>query len=625
MVLRGIDLGMMQKKLTKKFAFVFFPLLLVFVGYNQNCIEMNSPVQFAESLRFNGGTGDGYDGKPREGDWIRTLPNYSCPSGIEMAQAAIRMSRTTGEIVSDNCIPTGIVISKFDPSLEFRFYNPNYFTFAGATFRFFDPEKSQTITEAICRMDSSSRGIDTMITINSDGSLSAQNLMGDYATRDVRQQNYDRLVRTRDLTSETFESLDHTLKLTIQKNASEYRDLVGQLESNIDGGTKKYAVNCQKMSPLPVLSSVPGKQITYIIDRASGSDANNGTSESEAFFSVARCASVVNPGDSCVVKNGIYEESLYFTTSGTAASRVTFRNFQGHRPILSFIDTTVNGRFSLMGKDLRTLPISYVTVEGFEVTNAKAGGIKFNFGSELIFRNNYIHDNSGSGISGSGYRVRIEGNRFSRNGLARVPGASAIGRGVTISGQQNLVINNIIEQAGEAGISAGAYPFDAAVFSDPVFFDLRDNMFANNTFAYNQIEGITIWAQSGGVVSNNQVVNNIFFENCQTCKAGGQGIAYWSPNGSGDVIRNNLFYALVGAIIPISTGGNFPANQYTQSNNMFNTRDPLFVNPGSSDFHLRPTSPAIDSGFDLGAIVPTDITGKSRPNGLGHDIGSYEF
>ena len=55
--------------------------------------------------------------------------------------------------------------------------------------------------------------------------------------------------------------------------------------------------------------------------------------------------------------------------------------------------------------------------------------------------------------------------------------------------------------------------------------------------------------------------------------------------------------------------------------------DPLFIN-GSSDaanpnFMLRPGSPAIDSGSPDHAAAQ-DLTGISRPQGKGYDIGAYE-
>ena len=48
----------------------------------------------------------------------------------------------------------------------------------------------------------------------------------------------------------------------------------------------------------------------------------------------------------------------------------------------------------------------------------------------------------------------------------------------------------------------------------------------------------------------------------------------------------------------------------------------LFVAPGS-DFHLAPTSPAIDTGTAIGAPME-DLEGAPRPVGGGVDVGAYE-
>ncbi len=51
--------------------------------------------------------------------------------------------------------------------------------------------------------------------------------------------------------------------------------------------------------------------------------------------------------------------------------------------------------------------------------------------------------------------------------------------------------------------------------------------------------------------------------------------------------------------------------------------NPLFVN-SMSDFHLQPTSPAIDAGITDPADGPTDLDGRPRVQGAAPDIGAYE-
>ena len=50
--------------------------------------------------------------------------------------------------------------------------------------------------------------------------------------------------------------------------------------------------------------------------------------------------------------------------------------------------------------------------------------------------------------------------------------------------------------------------------------------------------------------------------------------------------------------------------------------DPLFVNPGADNYHIRPGSAAINTGTNVGIFI--DIDGQIRPQGGGFDIGYDE-
>lgn len=50
-----------------------------------------------------------------------------------------------------------------------------------------------------------------------------------------------------------------------------------------------------------------------------------------------------------------------------------------------------------------------------------------------------------------------------------------------------------------------------------------------------------------------------------------------------------------------------------------------FADSASYDFHPAPASPLIDSGYPEEELVVEDLDGIARPQGSGHDIGSYEY
>jgi parallel beta-helix repeat protein len=602
-------------------------LFLIFAFENCDISGPNldfSPVNDPNSvLRSQGGVGDGFEGKPREGDWIRTFPNYDCPNTADSIQAAIAMYPTTGKIISDNCKTTNIEISKVDPSIDFAFYNPDYFTFAGSIFEITNQNVAPHVNESLCRFRNAERGVDAVITSDSSG-IHAKVLTGTYTDRQSNSLIYNSITKTQSASSLTFNNADGSIRLVIQGTPQEYKNLQGTLLTNIAGSPRQYSVTCQKMSEEPVLASVPTSFATYYIDRATGTDANDGLTEAKSFYSVPRCSSIVKPGDTCVVKNGVYTESILFGTSGTAAGRITFKNYQNHKPVLNFSDTAGSARLEVIHPNYPAATMGYITIQGFEIMNGKADALKFSLGTEVVIKNNYFHDTVlGFGLSVTGYRVRIENNLFVRNGSGN--GYANFG----LRGQQNIIINNIFLSAGSSGMSGIAIPS-----SDPLYSDFRDNLIANNVFAYNPFYGLELWGTNNGVVANNRILNNIFYENCSNCVVDslrGQGIRYLDPSGSGDLITNNLFFGTKAVTTPIGGAGNYqPAQQYTETANMFNSQNPLFVNapasaPQSPDFHLQSTSAAIDSGTDLSGSVQSDFDGNTRPRGAGFDIGAYEL
>ena len=95
---------------------------------------------------------------------------------------------------------------------------------------------------------------------------------------------------------------------------------------------------------------------------------------------------------------------------------------------------------------------------------------------------------------------------------------------------------------------------------------------------------------------------------------------------SGDVQidgdENLVDYNLSGGAIASNGAVGFVNNSNsTLAHNI--TSDPLLSAPQKGDFSLRPRSPAIDAGKDIGGIT-VDFNGKARRPGC-YDIGALEF
>src|SRR4051812_34282857 len=58
-----------------------------------------------------------------------------------------------------------------------------------------------------------------------------------------------------------------------------------------------------------------------------GSDSNNGTATGTPFRTLAKFASIANPGDVLQMRAGSYPESLTITRNGSAASPITVQNY----------------------------------------------------------------------------------------------------------------------------------------------------------------------------------------------------------------------------------------------------------------------------------------------------------
>ena len=335
------------------------------------------------------------------------------------------------------------------------------------------------------------------------------------------------------------------------------------------------------------------------------------------FTTIQAAANVVNPGDTVIVKDGIYQAA----TGANNVVNINRGGSAGGGPVVFRSENPWGAKIDGSGAVNHTFSIStdksFIRIEGFEIMDATNAGIKLqNRNAKIEIVNNNIHGSLGAAaisVHGQGTArstdLLVDGNFIHHNGdtFFSTPGQPNYDpnnenkdHGIYMSPLGAVVRNNIFathEYGWAIQTSAGAE--DVSIY--------------NNVFAYPNParDGhIMLWQENHNI----SIRNNIFF------KPRGHAVQDWSLTGSGIVIEDNLTTSAN------MTDGSIPAS-VTLGVNQVST-DPRFMVPATpaipTDFQLQSSSPAIDLGATL-AEVPWDYNQIVRPQNGGHDIGAFEF
>ena len=375
---------------------------------------------------------------------------------------------------------------------------------------------------------------------------------------------------------------------------------------------------------------------TYYVDRLlPGSDNNAGATEAAPFLTIAKCVTLaINPGDTCLVKNGTYPEPWRMTHSGAAGSPITISNYPGHSPRIVMSGRTVTtNQILLAAPTYYMTPIGWIVLQGFEISNGYAA-VNITSGHDIIIRLMVIHDMYMGAFGGNGKNLVIDRNSMYHNGrfaeCGITPSLCNQDQQIYLSGTSITITNNLIYDGLSYGIQVAGYPFDPARAPDSSYSGASNWLISNNTIAYQQNRGAIVLWNAGGGCSNTRIENNIFYYNGQsaycTSQRCGSGIDILTSSRT-NTINHNMFYSTApSSTIFINGGTNWV--DYTAYGNSTAT-NPNMVNapstvPLSPDFSLQKSSPAIDKGLTESPIT-VDFAGTTRPQESGFDIGAYEF
>jgi len=191
--------------------------------------------------------------------------------------------------------------------------------------------------------------------------------------------------------------------------------------------------------------------------------------------------------------------------------------------------------------------------------------------------------------------------------------------GIKLWGDSSRVHNCLIYGTGDGDATSPWSPLVIDNIDVPgYYFEIF-----NTTIHDNPIRpAYPMYVQYSGTGALDLVMKNTIISN-------GHGVVYFG-NPVNLTSEYNCFYRPGESIQVTASGRNYTAAEINKgdlgSGNFVG--DPLFESPAwgtEGDFHLLPSSPAIDTGCWGGTIPDNDLEYRERPLGDGTDIGAFEF
>ena len=407
-----------------------------------------------------------------------------------------------------------------------------------------------------------------------------------------------------------------------------------------------------------------GSPTTLYVDGASPGCSDFGSGAQAApFCTIGAAVAKVAPGQTVQVAGGTYSEKVTISKSGTPTAPIALRAAPG-------ATVTVTGGtngFVISGR-------SWITVDGFTVTNTPDYGITVSSSSSITISNNNVsyagfqtsgmtragirlnnstdslivgnksHDNSYAGIMVvGGTRNEVRGNETFRN--AR--GFERAAPGIRIyESTANVVDNNITHDNEDSGIESYSGANDTLIYNnvsynngDHGIDDLRTTgqRIIGNTVYKNVTAGINLEGNSTG----GTIMNNISVDNGIRSPRTHSDIRVESGSTAGTTVDYNVVHLttpdtlLIWNSVSYTTLAAYQAASGQMSHGL--DADPKWRDIGARDFHLVAGSPAIDyadSGTSgqpaLDAEDLPRIDDPATPNtGAGprtyDDAGAFEF
>jgi parallel beta-helix repeat protein len=393
---------------------------------------------------------------------------------------------------------------------------------------------------------------------------------------------------------------------------------------------------------------------TYYVS-LNGNDLNN-CSQAQPCREIRKALTLVKAGDTISVADGSYKGFDVAYINGASGAPITIEATGSGAVVMPTTDRPDNRdtifityssyiiidgltSFNANRAAVRVDNSPHITVENGVFGNNYEWGIFTDFSDYLLIQNNTCYGSQtqhGIYVSNSGDYPTVVGNRVHDNADAGIQLNADKSQGGDGLITYAVVEDNIIYNNGVLG--GAAINLDGVQYSEVV----------NNLLYNNHATGIAMYRIDGAAgpvgmsvyhntvlmasdaryaleitnsVGTNIVRNNILYN--ANPKHGG--LEYGT---STDVARTNSDYNIMDHMS--ANGGTtlLTLKQWQAKGHEHHSFSAspasLFVNVALNDYHLSPTSPAIDKGQTL-SNVTVDLEGNHRPYGAASDIGCYEY
>ena len=428
-----------------------------------------------------------------------------------------------------------------------------------------------------------------------------------------------------------------------------------------------------------LLMPVEIKAHTYYVDQKqfSANDSNPGTLNLP-WKTIQHAAKIMVAGDTVFISSGIYHEQVLTEQEGNAVQgHIVFSALPGEKPVIDGSNVTTGGTGFIIGH-------SYIKLIGLEIQNWSDTGIWLDGAGFVKITDCKVHDvvfgiGAGNGTHDFvlnrveiynfdlyGFDASPSGGADCYNGTfndcaahsGRDPEQNVDGFALGHGTQHNFEFNRcqVYEVYDGFDISSRNTRLNSCLAHDCWNGDYKlwqDKITLVNCIGYDSPGSIVEldWDEQPGAVS---LMNCTFFNaqtytiwienpadtlNMSNCiLAGGDNIALaFEQMGVANYVGDyNIFQNdNPNRIIVVGYTDEFTLNQVKSGDwTTYSGQDAhsitvdnatkLFVDPGNLDLHLKPNSPAIDTGTNTNTTA-ADFDGNLRPWGAGIDIGAYEY